>query len=52
MAKMEQMMETSETDDFSEKLERAKQIYALLNDVTFGNGTEATISRMRLNRLK
>ena len=48
---MQQMMENVTQDDFSQKLEKAKQIYCLLNDITFGNEKESALSRMRLNRL-
>ena len=51
MIKTQQIIEDMSKEEFSQKLEKAKQIYCLLNDITFGNERESALSRMRLNRL-
>jgi hypothetical protein len=49
----QQVMEQQETtvEDFTEKIERAKKLYVLFNDVTFGNKIESAQSRIVLRKL-
>jgi acyl-CoA-binding protein len=49
----QQFMQQQETtvEEFTEKIERAKKLYALFNDVTFGDKIESTQSRIVLRKL-
>ena len=51
MQQFEQTMENQQNDDFSEKLEKAKKIYCLLNNITFGDEIESAKSRIVLQRI-
>jgi hypothetical protein len=48
---MEQELEKSELEQYEKKIERAKKLYVLFNDITFGNEVEATKSRIILRHL-
>ena len=50
MSEMKQCLEMAQSEDFSEKLEKAKQLYCLLNDISFGDDTDCVKSKCILQR--
>jgi len=50
MAKMEQPLE-DQSESYSEKLERAKQLYQIYNNITFGSEEDSTNSRYLLQKI-
>jgi len=48
---MEQILEKEQKDDFIDRLERAKQIYYVLNKISFGNETDSKKSRVILKKI-
>ena len=51
MQKMEQSMENTESESYAEKIERAKQLYCLYNNITFGGEAISATSRSILQKI-
>lgn len=49
---MEQCLETTQSEDYSEKLAKAKKLFQLYNDITFGDKIESTQSMMILQQIQ
>ncbi len=51
IAQMEQSHENIQTSDYADKIERAKQLYCLYNNITFGSQEDSTKSRYILQKI-
>jgi hypothetical protein len=52
MAQTEQTLADMPLEDFAEKIERAKKLFSLYNNITFGSKIESTQSRIILQKIK
>ena len=48
---MEQYTENQQTENYADKLEKAKKLYALFNNITFGSEEDSTKSRYILQKI-
>jgi adenylate cyclase class IV len=46
-----QLQEQESLEDFEAKIERAKKLFSLYNDITFGNKAEVAKSRIILKQI-
>jgi len=48
---MKQSLEPMQSEDYSEKIEKARKLYQLFNNITFGNEEDSAESREILKQI-
>jgi len=51
MTKTEQLLENQKLGDYSEKIEKARKLYQLFNNITFGSEEDSAESREILKQV-